>query len=233
MREWRSMSPYRWLLFDADNTLFDFDRAESEALRRTFDQHGIDVDDAYLPVYHRVNGQMWQLLEAGEITPAVLRSRRFELLFEELGIDADARAFGERYLPNLAQQPHLIEDALSVVRSLSAAYRLAIITNGLGDVQRPRFDRSAIRDHIAEIVISDEVGSAKPDPAIFDVAFGRMGFPARNEVLLIGDSLRSDIAGGIGYGIDTAWFNPLGLPGDGRFAPTYELRRLRELLDLL
>jgi len=227
------MARYRWLLFDADNTLFDFDRAEAEALRRTFDQHGIAVDDAFLAAYHRINGQVWRRLEAGEITPAVLRTRRFELLFEELGVEADARAFGERYLPNLALQPHLTEDALDVVRSLQPTHRLAIITNGLGDVQRPRLDRSPIREHIAEIVISDEVGCAKPDAAIFDVAFARMGRPARHEVLLIGDSLRSDIAGGIGYGIDTAWYNPRGLPGDATIVPTYELHRLRELPDLL
>ena len=227
------MSRYRWLLFDADNTLFDFDRAESDALRRTFEQHGVPFDDACLLVYHRINGEMWRQLEAGVITPAILRTRRFELLFAELGVDADARVFGEEYLPNLALQPHLTEDALEVVRALHGRYGLAIITNGLGDVQRPRFDRSAIRDDIAAIVISDEVGVAKPDAGIFDVAFTRMGDPPRHDVLLIGDSLTSDIAGGIGYGIDTAWFNPRGLPRDAAIAPTYELRRLRELLDLL
>ena len=227
------MSHYRWLLFDADNTLFDFDRAEAEALRRTFDQHRIPFDDGYLPVYQRVNRDVWRQLESGAITPAVLRVRRFELLFAQLGLAADARTFGERYLPNLALQPHLTEDALDVVRSLHARYQLAIITNGLGDVQRPRLDRSVIRDHIAKLVISDEVGCAKPDRAIFDIAFERMGSPARSEVLLIGDSLASDIAGGLGYGIDTAWFNPRGLPADATIVPTYELRRLRELLELV
>jgi 2-haloacid dehalogenase len=226
------MSRYRWLLFDADNTLFDFDRAEAEALRRTFDQRGIAFDQAWLPVYRRVNGQTWQMLEAGEITPAVLRTRRFELLFAELGVEADAADFGERYLPNLALQPYLTEDARSVVEALHTTHRIAIITNGLGDVQRPRLERSVIREHIAEIVISDEVGCAKPDRAIFDIAFARMGSPARHEVLMIGDSLRSDIAGGIGYRIDTAWYNPLGLPGNAAIRPTYELRRLRDLLDL-
>jgi 2-haloacid dehalogenase len=227
------MPPYRWLLFDADNTLFDFDRAESEALRLTFGQHGIAFDDTALPRYHRINHEQWQLLEAGEITSSVLRTRRFELLFAELGVEADARSFGERYLPNLALQPHLTEQALEVVRSLRDRYRLAIITNGLADVQRPRFDRSAIRDDFATIVISDEVGATKPDPAIFDVAFARMGHPGRAEVLLIGDSLTSDIAGGAGYGIDTAWYNPRGLPRPSEVGPTYELRRLSELLDLV
>ncbi len=226
------MSRYRWLLFDADNTLFDFDRAEAEALRRTFDQQGLPFDDSYLPAYRHVNGQVWALLEAGRITPIVLRTRRFELLFAELGIDADAADFGARYLPNLALQPHLTEDAQSVVQALHATHQIAVITNGLGDVQRPRLERSAIREHITEIVISDEVGCAKPGRAIFDIAFARMGRPARHEVLMIGDSLRSDIAGGVGYGIDTAWYNPRGLPGDPGIRPTYELRSLGDLLDL-
>ena len=227
------MPRYRWLLFDADNTLFDFDRAEVEALRRTFEQLGIAFGPDHLPVYRRVNREIWRALEQGEISAAELRTRRFELLFEALGIEADAERFSAAFLPNLALQGHLVPDALAVVRELHASYRLAIITNGLGDVQRPRLARSAICDCIAELVISEEVGAAKPDPAIFDAAFVRMGRPGRDEVLLIGDSLASDIAGGIAYGIDTCWYNPGGATRVDGVVPTYEVRGLAELPALL
>jgi YjjG family noncanonical pyrimidine nucleotidase len=227
------MTRYRWLLFDADNTLFDFDRAEAGALRLTFEQVGIAFEPAHLTRYQQVNRLVWQALEAGTISSEVMRVRRFELLFDALGILADADRFSAAYLPNLAAQSTLTPDALDVVRTLSARCRLAIITNGLADVQRPRLEQSAIRGYIDAIVISDEVGAAKPQPAIFDTAFDRMGGPRRDEVLMIGDSLASDIAGGVGYGIETCWYNPAALaPADG-IASTYEIRRLPELLDLV
>lgn len=231
------MPPYRWLLFDADNTLFDYDGAWTRALQATFEELGLAFEPGYLATYERVNQGLWQAFEAGTISSGTIRVRRFELLFTEIGAelghDVDASVFSARYLRNLATQSDLVPDAEAVVRALHARYRLAIITNGFADVQRPRLARSAIREHISELVISEEVGAAKPDRAIFDAAFERMGRPARDAVLLIGDSLTSDIAGGAGYGIDTCWFNPHGQPARNGATSTYEVRRLRELLDLL
>ena len=112
------MPRYRWLLFDADNTLFDFDRAEAEALRQTFEQLGIGFGPDHLPAYRRVNREVWRALEQGEISARELRTRRFELLFEALGIEADAAPFSATYLPNLALQGHLMPDALAVVSAL-------------------------------------------------------------------------------------------------------------------
>ncbi len=233
LREWAPMPRYRWLLFDADNTLFDFTRAESDALRLTFEQLGIGFEHAYMPVYQRVNREVWVAFEQGAISAEELSTKRFELLFDALGIEAEAEPFSAAYLPNLAMQGHLMPDALAVVRTLHDTYRIAMITNGLGDVQRPRLARSAIRDYIAELVISDEIGAAKPDRAIFDAAFLRMGSPRPDEVLLIGDSQSSDIAGGIAYGIDTCWFNSGGAPRAEGIVCTHEVRRLTELLAIL
>ncbi len=239
------MRGYRWLLFDADNTLFDYDGAWVAALRDTFEELGLPFRPRYLAVYQRINHGVWQAFEAGAISSVAMRTRRFELLFNEIEAEAgevdgarevrevDAQEFSTRYLHHLATQSGLVEDALTVVRALHARYRLAIITNGFADVQRPRLAGSAIRDHISAIVISEEVGAAKPNRAIFDVAFDRMGEPRRDEVLMIGDSLTSDIAGGRGYGIDTCWYNPAALAADGAITSTYEIRRLPELLDLL
>jgi len=227
------VTKYQWLLFDADDTLFDYGRAEAGALQRTFDDLGLAFQPDYLPVYSQINRGVWRAFEQGQITAEALRTKRFELLFEALGLSADAQVFSQRYLPNLAFGSELIEGALEVVRALHGKYQLAVITNGLKDVQRPRLACSAIQPYIAHLIISEEVGAAKPAPAIFDAAFERMGHPRKDEVLLIGDSLSSDMRGGIAYGLDTCWFNPSGQPRDRALPVTFEIRRLAELLEIL
>ena len=224
---------YQWLLFDADGTLFDYDQAERNALKNTFAQLGYPFETEYLAEYRRVNHEIWLQFERGDIDQITLRTRRFELLFQAVNLQADPQAFSPTYLANLAQQTCLIDGARETVRLLGDRFELAIITNGLKEVQRPRFAKSAIHKYLTQIVISDEVGVAKPDPGIFDVAFAQMNQPAKDEVLIIGDSLTSDIRGGLNYGIDTCWFNPAGKRNYHSFVPTYEIGRLDELPGLL
>jgi 2-haloacid dehalogenase len=224
---------YRWLLFDADGTLFDYDQAEQWALKNTFAQLDYPFEAAYLAEYRRVNHDIWRQFERGDIDQLTLRPRRFELLFEAINLKADPQTFSPAYLANLAQQTGLIDGALELVKLLAAEFDLAIITNGLKEVQRPRFANSAIYKYLKEIIISDEVGVAKPDRRIFDIAFARMSQPSREAVLIIGDSLTSDIQGGLNYGIDTCWFNPAGTRNEQSVVPTYEIRRLGELPKLL
>jgi putative hydrolase of the HAD superfamily len=128
---------------------------------------------------------------------------------------------------------YLIDGAEEVLVKLRPDFGLAIITNGLKDVQRPRFARSSIGKYFDVLIISEEVGAAKPDPAIFDFAFELIGQPSRTEVLIIGDSLTSDMAGGAGYGIDTCWFNPTHLESDPNLNVNYEISDLRQLLNFL
>ena len=224
---------YQWLLFDADGTLFDYDRAERNALQNAFVQHGYPFKKEYLAEYRRVNHAIWLEFEQGQIDQVTLRTRRFELLFQAINLKADPREFSPAYLANLAEGTYLIDGAVETLELLSGNFNLAIITNGLKEVQRPRFRRSAINGYIKTIIISDEVGVAKPDPKIFDIAFAQMNQPAKNQVLIIGDSLTSDIQGGRNYGIDTCWFNPAGKQNDHQIASTFEIRRLAELLKLL
>lgn len=220
---------YPWLLFDADDTLFDYHRAETDALREAFVEQGFAFDPAWLSIYQRVNAAAWRALEAGAVTAARLRVLRFEDLSAELGLALDPAAFSTVYLRRLSMQAHLVDGAMAVVESLLPRHRLAIITNGLADVQRSRLARSPLASMIGPLVISEEVGAAKPDPAIFAVALERMGSPAPRDVLVIGDSLSSDIAGGIATGLDTCWVNP-GARARGRGpAATYEIRHLEEL----
>ncbi|HEY5627981.1 MAG TPA: YjjG family noncanonical pyrimidine nucleotidase [Candidatus Limnocylindrales bacterium] len=224
---------YPWLLFDADDTLFDYGRAEAEAVRGAFAVHGFTFDEGWLPAYQAINARAWRALEEGRVTPARPRVLRFEELFAELGLALDPVAFSAVYLAQLATQAHLVDGVQEVVGALRADHRLAIITNGLSDVQRARIAASTLAGVVEHLVISEEVGAAKPDPAIFAVALARMGDPDPRDVLVIGDSLSSDIAGGVAAGLATCWFNPGAKPrGDGP-TPTYEIRRLAELLPLL
>lgn len=222
---------YQWLLFDADNTLFDYDKAEATALANSFHQFGLDFDQTTGAQYRTINAQIWHDYELGHITQQALRAERFRRLFTAVNLPVDAEAFSRQYLINLAQAGHLLDGAETLLRQLAQTHHIAIITNGIADVQRPRLAVSPIHDLVEALVISEEVGVAKPDPAIFDVAFARMGQPAKAEVLMIGDSLSSDMQGGITYGIDTCWYNPAGKPGS--LPVTYEIRALAELENLL
>jgi 2-haloacid dehalogenase len=223
---------YTWLLSDADGTLFDYDRAEATALEQAFAEVGAEFEPSCLHTYREINARVWREFENGHITAERLRLRRFEMLFEALRQPLTPATFSRVYLRHLARASHLIEGAREVVPALCAKYRLALITNGLRDVQRPRLAGSPIRDCFADVIISEEVGAAKPDPAIFDAAFERLGRPPRTEVLLVGDSLTSDIAGGHAYGLDTCWFDPTSARPAGATS-TYEIRHLTELARLL
>lgn len=223
---------YKWILFDADGTLFDFDTAAVNALRNCFAQFGHRFEDHYLEIYERINLQFWRDLEAGLVSPTELRSKRFEQLFEAIGITCDAHGFGDQYLKNLSDNSDLYDGAEEVVKQLAGNAKLMMITNGLQEVQRPRFARAAIKAYFEDFVISEEVGSAKPHAAIFDAAFALMGQPDKSEVLIVGDSLSSDIQGGHNYGIDTCWYNPQGKARNGAAAAQYEIASLSELLAL-
>jgi len=223
------MARYQWLLFDADGTLFDYDRAEAAALALACDQCGIPFRPDLVATYRRVNHEVWQALEKGLMTPDELKERRFELLFAATGIQRSAAEFSARYLECLGQCSELMEGAREVLDVLKRDYRLAILTNGLQTVQRSRLDRSAIREHIADIVISEEIGFAKPAPEYFDAAFQRLGNPSKREVLMIGDNWVSDIQGAARYGLDTCWFNPCRQPFPEGLPPTFEVAGLREL----
>jgi 2-haloacid dehalogenase len=224
---------YPWLLFDADDTLFDYRRAEEQALAEAFGLTGIAYDPAWLAVYQRINAAAWRALEEGRTTSARLRVMRFEELADELALDLDPTTFAARYMERLAAQTSLVDGAVDTLAAVLPGRQLAIITNGIAQVQRPRVAASAIAGLVDHLVISEEVGAAKPDPAIFAEAMERMGRPERREVLVIGDSLSSDIAGGRAAGLDTCWYNPDGVARGSGPAPTYEIRRLPDLVPLL
>ena len=224
---------YPWLFFDADGTLFDYNRAEGTAFRKAFDLLQIQFEEHYLDTYQKINRELWQALERHEITPAVLRVRRFELLLEALQLKGSADDLNIAYVEQLGLCTDLMGGAYEVLQTLQKRSRIAIVTNGLESVQRSRLMQSTIRPFIAQLIISEEVGAAKPHPAFFDAAFERTGNPLKRDVLIIGDSLTSDIQGGVDYGIETCWCNPTGEGRPEGLAITYEIRDLRELLEII
>jgi len=224
---------YRWLLFDADGTLFDYDRAERAALEQVLGQIGVSTDPGQLAAYRRINQALWQAVEKGEITPGMVKVRRFELLLEAIQVAYSPNALSASYLECLANCSELLEDAGEVLGALRRKYQIAILTNGLKEVQRGRLSRSAIRPHISQIIISEEVGAAKPAREFFDQAFARLGHPSKREVLMVGDGWASDIQGAVQYGIDASWYNPGRKPRPANCEITREIAALRELSDWL
>lgn len=225
------MTKYQWILFDADGTLFDYDMAEAGALESAFVEERLPFPPATAESYREINRQVWVDFEQGRISAEALRVARFEQLLAELGVAGDAEALSERYLALLAMQAHLEIGAEELLRKLSGRYHLAIITNGLKDVQRPRLARSTIAGYFQVVAISEEIGAAKPDPAYFDAVFDLMGRPPRRQALVVGDSLSSDMQGGINYGLDTCWYNPRRLQTS--LPVTYQIHALAELAPLL
>lgn len=225
--------PYTWLWFDADGTLFDFNRAEGLALQKSFELVSVPFKDDYLFIYQGINQQLWQALERHEISPADLRVRRFELLLETLQLAASPDHMSAVFVEQLGLCADLVDGAYEVLTALQGKYHIAILTNGLQAVQRSRLARSTIQDYVEHLIISEEVGAAKPKAAFFDVASARCGQPPKSEVLMIGDSLSSDIQGAADYGVDTCWFNPSGGVRPADLPITYEISHLRQILDII
>lgn len=224
---------FSWILFDADGTLFDYDHAEGEALEALWSDAGLPPRRDLLAVYRRINGALWKGLETGEVSAGEIKEERFRRLVDELGLAADPRQLSASYLDHLSRQTRLVAGAGELLDSLRRTRKLALITNGLSQVQRPRLERSPIGRHFDVLVISEEVGFAKPDGRIFAQALAMMGDPPKDEVLMVGDNLLADIEGARRFGLATCWLNPGGRESSGEIEPTFEVHDLGQLRQVL
>lgn len=224
---------YKYLLFDADGTLFDYNKSEENALRETFKINRIPFREIYLDKYREINSKLWLDFEKGLIDPAKIKEKRFEELFNQLNLQLDVRKFSEAYLESLSHQNILLEGAEELIKSLSGKFSITVITNGLASVQRRRFENSRLFQFINLVIISEEINFVKPSVEYFDYVIKKLGSPNKNEVLIIGDSLTSDIQGGNNFGIDTCWFNPEKKNNDAGLNITYEIHNLSELIPIL
>jgi YjjG family noncanonical pyrimidine nucleotidase len=199
---------YSTLLFDLDNTLFDAETSELLAFDHALAAGGVAEPRAHLPTYVDINQALWAAVERQELTPNQVQARRFVDLVAAAGLDADPGVLADEFVTGLGRFGELYPGARAVLETLAANARLALVTNGLGEVQRARVNRLALEPFFSAIVISGEVDTAKPGVRIFDLAFEALDWPAKETALMVGDSLSSDMAGGARYGIATCWYNP-------------------------
>ena len=228
------MKRYEILLFDADNTVLDFTAAEASALKKVLAAYDLPTDDETVSTYAKINDGLWKMLERGEIEKTRLRYRRFEDFLLHFGYDRPAHEIADAYTAALSEECILIPGMADLCRRLSSRYRMYIVTNGIGTVQRSRWARTEIRDCFLDLFISEELGYEKPAREYFDIVAERIPSFDREKTLLIGDSLSSDMRGGQNAGIDTCWFcrsDEAKLP-EG-FTVTYTVRNAEELYALL
>lgn len=223
---------YQTLLLDVDGTLLDFKKAEACGIRETFRKHQLYFNDKVMADYSAVNKKCWEEFEQGLLDRETLLEERFRRLFHKYGIEADAAAIEKTYQYELGLGAYLIENAYETCEELSRKCDLYIVTNGVAVTQYRRIRDSGLGKLVKGMFISEEIGYQKPQTEFFDYVFGKIeGFDKR-KALMVGDSLSADICGGINAGLDTCWYNPNGLPRPAAMEITYEIRDIRELVNL-
>ncbi|MBO4914850.1 MAG: YjjG family noncanonical pyrimidine nucleotidase [Oscillospiraceae bacterium] len=224
---------YPYLLFDADNTLFDFDRAELRAVKVSFKTAGLAYSEELHRRYSVHNNACWAMFDRGEASKEFICLERFRRFFAELGIDADPAAANRAHLDTLATCSFPTPYSVEVCERLSKTHRLFLITNAVASVQRGRLARAEIRPYLEAAFISEEAGAQKPTKEYFDYVFAHIDGITTDNCLVIGDSLTSDISGANNYGLACCWFNPKHAPNPDGLRVDYEIADLRELYDIV
>ena len=220
------------LLFDLDNTLFDFNQAERIAVGKTLQHFHIEPKEAVLKRYSELNQMQWKLLEQGKISREEVKLHRFQLLFAELGTDAPADEAALMYETLLAYGHYFMDGAEELLETLYGKYQMYLVTNGTLSVQKGRLKSAGISRYFGDIFISEELGYNKPSVEYFDCCFSKIPDFHKETAVIIGDSLTSDIQGGINAGIRTIWFNPHHEKA-ADIIPDYEFDKLYKLPELL
>ncbi len=221
-------------MFDIDNTLLDFDNSSKLALKSTFEKYDVKFDDTVYNTYKKYNHAVWTQFENGQIDTKTLRVKRFDDTFKALNISpASPAQFNKLYLNNLVEEGIVYTGVRSMLENLRSRYRISAITNGLKEVQRPRLEFLNMTHYFDQIVVSDEIGYAKPDQNFFDFAFMPFANEYKNgEVLVVGDSLKSDILGGNNYGMKTCWISHDRQNNDD-IIPNFELSHIEQFSSLI
>ena len=220
------------VFFDLDDTLLDFNRAEETALSATLREAGLEPAPELTARYSEINLSLWKALERGELSVEELRVRRFAMLFAELGLSLPAAETAERYEEHLSHGAWFVAGAEEVLRELHGRHRLFLASNGIPKVQRGRLRDAGILPYFEDVFISGELGAGKPSPEFFCRAFARIRDFRADEAVMVGDSLSSDMAGGLAAGLTTVWFDRRG-EDPGVVQPHYRITHLDELPELL
>lgn len=226
---------YKYLLWDIDGTILDFLASEAYAIRTLFNRYNLgECSDEMLSVYSGINIKYWKMLERGELTKPEILIGRFREFFGIIGVDATiAEDFNNDYQITLGDHIEFVGNAEDILLSQKGKYTLAAVTNGTGVAQEKKLRLSGLDKIFDEIFISEYIGAEKPNKEFFDCVFERLGITDKKEVLIIGDSLTSDMKGGFLSGIDTCWFNPLHEENTLNISITYEIDVLDKLKDIV
>ncbi len=222
-----------FLMLDLDDTILDFHKAERIALSKTIRDYGIEPTEAVLGRYHTINKWHWEQLELGKMSREAVLVGRFAMLFEEKGIAVDPAAVARAYEKNLSIGHYFLPGAEEAMEALYGKYRLFLTSNGTASVQKGRMTSANLYRFFERVFVSQEIGHNKPSKAYFDACIAQIpGFDI-SKAMIVGDSLSSDIQGGINAGIRTCWVNPAHAPAKKGIAPDFEIEALRQLPALL
>lgn len=222
-----------FLFLDLDDTILDFHKAEQIAIGKTFRQFGLDPVESVLSRYSQINREHWERLEKKELTREEVLVGRFAVLFSEYNISVDPERVARCYEDNLSIGHYFLPGAEEALQSLSKKYKLYLASNGTAKVQAGRLASADISHYFQEIFVSQEIGANKPDKLYFDRCADRIpGYDPR-KAMIVGDSLTSDIQGGINAGMQTVWINPHHRPCLPHIVPDYELASIGQLENLL
>ncbi|KRN34383.1 HAD superfamily hydrolase [Liquorilactobacillus mali] len=236
MEENKMKKKYQTLLFDIDDTLLDFGAAENEALEKLFSRvDGVKLTDTIKKDYKKFNQSLWKSMEQGKLSREKLLSTRFTEFFnQEFGIEVDNNKMSEQYLTYLSQGHQEVTGAHQLLNELQQqSFKLFVVTNGVERVQTKRLADSHFDAYFTDIFISEQTGYQKPNKKFFNYVFNKISDFDSDNSLIIGDSLTSDIAGGINAGIDTVWFNPEHKRNLTNYSADYTVHRLSEIKNLL
>lgn len=232
---WEIMAKYKYLLWDVDGTILNFELAERAAIRSLFDRFKLgDCSDEMLMYYSQINKRYWQLMESGKIKKDKMLVERFVEFFSYKGINADIAAeFNKEYQIALCDTIVFNDDAIDIIKHQKKTCKIIIVTNGTEVVQEKKLERSGLNDIVDNVFISELVGFEKPNIKFFEKVILEVGIKDLKEALIIGDSLTSDIQGGHNIGIDTCWYNPKDEENTTLLSPTYTIRNLHELENII
>lgn len=222
---------YQYLLIDNDNTLMDFNAAEAKALIDVLTAHNLPTDDATVHRYHEINDALWKALERGETTQPKLKVERFRQLLAVLGReDIDPAAMGAEYAAGLGNHADLLPGAEEFMHAVHGKMKIALVSNGVSAIQRSRLAKCPLTPLFDAIVISEEVGVAKPDPKLLHVAMEMLGCTDKSQAVMMGDSLSADIPAAVNAGVDSIFFSLKGKTSD---TATYTVFNHQEALKIL
>lgn len=228
------MNRFTTILWDVDGTLLDFLYSQTYAIKTCFHALGKEVTEEQIQRYSQINDEFWKRYERGEVTKEELLSGRFLQLFQEYDIrDINLKAFQREYQEALGNVFSHKDDSLTICKSLHGHVRQYVVTNGVVSTQRNKLKLSGLMEVMDGVFISEVVGVPKPDKGFFDYCLERVEEKDRSKILIVGDSLTSDIKGGVQAGIATCWYRPDGEVNTSHYIPDYEISDLHMIYDIL